>query len=149
MIFNNKFLYALEAVLDIAINSQGKPIQGHEITKRQSIPKRYLENILQELVRNNILKGIRGPKGGYTIAEKRNILLIDIYNIILSMEEKGAYSNMQTDIRAKIIMPLISDISNKLIILLKSKTLEDLYLKIKYIKLDNNKKKDKKIDFSI
>ena len=46
-------------------------------------------------------------------------------------------------------MPLISDISNKLIILLKSKTLEDLYLKIKYIKLDNNKKKDKKIDFSI
>ena len=65
------------------------------------------------------------------------------------MEEKGAYSNMQTDIRAKIIMPLISDISNKLIILLKSKTLEDLYLKIKYIKLDNNKKKDKKIDFSI
>ena len=65
------------------------------------------------------------------------------------MEEKGTYSNMQTDIRAKIIMPLISDISNKLIILLKSKTLEDLYLKIKYIKLDNNKKKDKKIDFSI
>ena len=65
------------------------------------------------------------------------------------MEEKGAYSNMQTDIRAKIIMPLISDISNKLIVLLKSKTLEDLYLKIKYIKLDNNKKKDKKIDFSI
>ena len=150
MIFNNKFLYALEAVLDIAINSQGKPIQGHEITKRQSIPKRYLENILQELVRNNILKGTRGPKVGYTIAkEKRNILLIDIYNIILSMEEKGTYSNMQTDIRAKIIMPLISDISNKLIILLKSKTLEDLYLKIKYIKLDNNKKKDKKIDFSI
>ena len=146
----SKFLYALEAVLDIAINSQGKPIQGHEITKRQSIPKRYLENILQELVRNNILKGIRGPKGGYTIAkEKRNILLIDIYNVILSMEEKGTYSNRQTDIRAKIIMPLISDISNKLIILLKSKTLEDLYLKIKYIKLDNNKKKDKKIDFSI
>ena len=65
------------------------------------------------------------------------------------MEEKGTYSNRQTDIRAKIIMPLISDISNKLIILLKSKTLEDLYLKIKYIKLDNNKKKDKKIDFSI
>ena len=46
-------------------------------------------------------------------------------------------------------MPLISDISNKLIFSLKSKTLEDLYLKIKYIKLDNNKKKDKKIDFSI
>ena len=65
------------------------------------------------------------------------------------MEEKGTYSNMQTDIRAKIIMPLISDISNKLIILLKSKTLEDLYLKIKYKKFDNNKKKDKKIDFSI
>ena len=40
MIFDNKFLYALEATLDIAINSKGNPIQSHEITKRQGIPKR-------------------------------------------------------------------------------------------------------------
>ena len=35
-----------------------------------------------------ILKGTRGPNGGYTLGrEKRNIFLIDIYNAILEMEE--------------------------------------------------------------
>ena len=146
MIFNTKFLYALEAVLDIAINFKGKPIQGYEITKRQGIPARYLENILQELVHKNILKGTRGPKGGYSLAkEKRNVSLIDIYNVILSMERKEKYFNTQTEVGSKIIMPFISDISNKIIISLQSKTLEDLYLKVKHININ----KDKKIDFTI
>ena len=146
MIFNTKFLYALEAVLDIAINFKGKPIQGYEITKRQGIPARYLENILQELVHKNILKGTRGPKGGYSLAkEKRNVSLIDIYNVILSMERKEKYFNTQTEVGSKIIMPFISDISNKIIISLQSKTLEDLYLKVKHININKNKK----IDFTI
>ncbi len=146
MIFNTKFLYALEAVLDIAINFKGKPIQGYEITKRQGIPARYLENILQELVHKNILKGTRGPKGGYSLAkEKRNVSLIDIYNVILSMERKEKYFNTQTEVGSKIIMPLVSDISNKIIISLQSKTLEDLYLKVKHININKNKK----IDFTI
>ena len=86
MIVNKKFLYALEAVLDIALNSREAPIQSHEITKRQGIPKRYLENILQVLVHENILKGTRGPKGGYSLAkEKRNILLIYPYYKFKSM----------------------------------------------------------------
>ena len=141
MIFNTKFLYALEAVLDIAINFKGKPIQGYEITKRQGIPARYLENILQELVHKNILKGTRGPKGGYSLAkEKRNVSLIDIYNVILSMEKKEKYFNTQTEVGSKIIMPLVSDISNKIITCLQSKTLEDLYLKVKHININKNKK---------
>ena len=146
MIFNTKFLYALEAVLDIAINFKGNPIQGYEITKRQGIPARYLENILQELVHKNILKGTRGPKGGYSLAkEKRNVSLIDIYNVILSMERKEKYFNTQTEVGSKIIMPLVSDISNKITICLQSKTLEDLYLKVKHININKNKK----IDFTI
>ena len=146
MIFNTKFLYALEAVLDIAINFKGKPIQGYEITKRQGIPARYLENILQELVHKNILKGTRGPKGGYSLAkEKRNVSLIDIYNVILSMERKEKYFNTQTEVGSKIIMPFVSDISNKIISSLQSKTLEDLYLKVKHININKNKK----IDFTI
>ena len=143
MIFNTKFLYALEAVLDIAINFKGKPIQGYEITKRQGIPARYLENILQGLVHKNILKGTRGPKGGYSLAkEKRNVSLIDIYNVILSMERKEKYFNTQTEVGSKIIMPFVSDISNKIIICLQSKTLEDLYLKVKHININKNKKID-------
>ena len=148
MIFNTKFLYALEAVLDIAINFKGKPIQGYEITKRQGIPARYLENILQELVHKNILKGTRGPKGGYSLAkEKRNVSLVEIYNVIVSIEKNNKNSNLQTKIRTKIIFPLILDISKKINLYLRSTTLEDLYGKVKNIEIDKNKKK--KMDFSI
>ena len=48
MIFNKKFLYAIEVVLDISIYSSHSPTRATEITKRQCIPSRYLEKILQE-----------------------------------------------------------------------------------------------------
>ena len=148
MIFNNKFLYAIEAVLDIAIHAKEGPIQGHEITRRQGIPKRYLEKILQELVHKNILKGTRGPRGGYSLAkEKRNVSLVEIYNVIVSIEKNNKNSNLQTKIRTKIIFPLILDISKKINLYLRSTTLEDLYGKVKNIEIDKNKKK--KMDFLI
>ncbi len=146
MIFDKKFLYALEATLDIAINSKGNPIQSHEITKRQGIPKRYLENILQKLVQKNIIKGTRGPKGGYSLAkEKRNISLVEIYNVILTIDKKKPV--MQTEIKKKIITPIISNVSDDIMNYLKSITLDDLYRKIKNIGIKPNTKK--KIDFSI
>ena len=145
--FNNKFLYALEAVLDIAINFKGTPIQGHEITKRQGIPKRYLEKILQELVHKNILKGTRGPKGGYSLArEKRKVNLFEIYTVILATENKFHNTISETEIRKKIISPLISNVSNKIASTLQVTTLDDLCKKITNNTNINTKKK---IDFSI
>ena len=147
MMFNNKFLYALEAVLDIAINFKGTPIQGHEITKRQGIPKRYLEKILQELVHKNILKGTRGPKGGYSLArEKRKVNLFEIYTVILATENKFHNTISETEIRKKIISPLISNVSNKIASTLQVTTLDDLCKKITNNTNINTKKK---IDFSI
>ena len=61
------------------------------------------------------------------------------------MERKEKYFNTQTEVGSKIIMPFVSDISNKIISSLQSKTLEDLYLKVKHININKNKK----IDFTI
>ena len=46
-----KLLFAIEAVLDIAYNGGDAPVRSAEITARQGIPRRYLEPVLQELVR--------------------------------------------------------------------------------------------------
>ena len=54
-----KTLYALEAVVDIAYNARPDPVQSKDITRRQGIPHRYLEQVLQHLVRNGILRGVR------------------------------------------------------------------------------------------
>ena len=148
MIFNKKFLHAIEAVLDISINSSHSPTSAKQITKRQGIPSRYLEKILQELVRQKILKGTRGPNGGYTLGkEKRNIFLIDIYNAILIIEENDKKHELDTKIRSKIINPLLEKVSNEIINSFKLTNIYDLYKKIDENKIEINK--NKKIDFTI
>ena len=51
---NKKLLFAIEAVLDIAYNGGTAPVRSAEITSRQGIPRRYLEPVLQELVRSKV-----------------------------------------------------------------------------------------------
>lgn len=63
-----KLLFAIEAVVDIAYNAGDKTVQGSEITRRQGIPPRFLEPVLQQLVRAGVLVGVRGPRGGYRLA---------------------------------------------------------------------------------
>ena len=58
-----------------------------KITEREGIPRRYLEPVLQELVHQKILVGIRGPSGGYRLArERRQISLGDIVRIVRGLE---------------------------------------------------------------
>lgn len=84
---SKKMLYAIEAVLDIAYHAASEPVQSREITRRQEIPRRYLEQALQQLVRSNILIGVRGPRGGYRLArERRRISVGDIVRVVRDLE---------------------------------------------------------------
>ena len=84
---SKKMLFAIEAVLDIAYHSGPAPVQSREITRRQGIPRRYLEQALQHLVRKDILTGVRGPRGGYRLArERRRISIGDIVRVVSEME---------------------------------------------------------------
>jgi len=84
---SKKTLYAIEAVLDIAYHAASEPVQSREITRRQGIPRRYLEQALQQLVREKILIGVRGPRGGYRLArERRRISIGDIVRVVRDME---------------------------------------------------------------
>ena len=83
-----KTLFAIEAVLDIAYNGGPEPAQSREITRRQGIPARYLEQVLQQLVRAGILTGVRGPRGGYRLArERRRISVGEVVRVVRKMEE--------------------------------------------------------------
>src|SRR5258708_15894708 len=84
---SKKMLFAIEAVLDIAYNATATPVQSSEITRRQGIPRRYLEQVLQQLVRSGILAGTRGPRGGYRLArERRRISVGEIVRVIRDPE---------------------------------------------------------------
>ncbi|MCG8359473.1 MAG: Rrf2 family transcriptional regulator, partial [Kiloniellales bacterium] len=62
---SKKLLFAIEAVVDIAYHAGPAPVRSTEISRRQGIPRRYLEQVLQQLVHEGILTGQRGPRGGY------------------------------------------------------------------------------------
>ena len=82
-------LLALEAVIDIAFNARPEPVQAKEITARQGVPQRYLEQVMQQLVRAGMLKGVRGPRGGYRLAEERRRISVgDVVRVAESIEDE-------------------------------------------------------------
>lgn len=88
MRLTRKLIFAIDAVLDIAYNASDMPVQSRDIADRQGIPRRYLEQVLQHLVRADILRGVRGPRGGYRLArERRRISLGEIVRIVAEIEK--------------------------------------------------------------
>jgi Rrf2 family transcriptional regulator, iron-sulfur cluster assembly transcription factor len=84
---SKRLLFAIEAVVDIAYHSGQRPVQSTEISERQGIPRRYLEQVLQHLVKTNILTGQRGPRGGYRLArERRRISVGEIVRIVRQID---------------------------------------------------------------
>lgn len=85
MKLSTKSRYGVRAIFDIAYHSGGLPTQIKDISKRQEITPRYLEQIFQKLKRAGIVKSIRGPKGGYYLARKPEKIAVS--DVIRAMEE--------------------------------------------------------------
>jgi Rrf2 family iron-sulfur cluster assembly transcriptional regulator len=74
---SRKGVLAIAAVIDVAINASARPVSAKALAARHRLPPRHLEPVLQALVRDGILKGIRGPHGGYELARERNSISAD------------------------------------------------------------------------
>ena len=70
MRMSTKSRYGLRALFDIAYNCGAGSAQIQDISRRQHISQRYLEQIFQSLKKVGILKSKRGPQGGYMLARK-------------------------------------------------------------------------------
>ncbi len=146
---SKKIIYAIEAVIDIAYHTGEDPIQNIDIAKRQGIPKRYLEQTLQSLVRSNILVGSRGPKGGYRLAkEKRKIKISDIIISVQNKKKNNQKNKLsESEISEKIINPMLSDVTNNTLKKLEGISIEDICLKARKLNISSTIKN--KIDFVI
>jgi Rrf2 family protein len=126
---SKKSLLALEAVVDIAYNARPEPVQSKEITERQGIPQRYLEQVMQQLVRAGILRGVRGPRGGYRLArERRRITAGEIVRVVSELEQKEeqALNGGGSELGVKVVRPLLADIEEELMLRLDRVTIEEL-----------------------
>ena len=128
---SRKMLFALEAVVDIAYNARPEPVQSKEITRRQGIPQRYLEQVMQQLVHAGVLKGVRGPKGGYRLArERRRITVGEIIRVVGAFEqmeeEDGEGNPMSSELGKKVVQPLWGELHDTIMEKLDSISVEDL-----------------------
>lgn len=67
MKISTKGRYALRLMLDLATYNTGEPVALKDISKRQEISEKYLEQIISTLNRGGLVKSIRGAKGGYML----------------------------------------------------------------------------------
>ena len=124
-----KLLFAIEAVLDIAYNGAGQPVRSAEITEREGIPRRYLEPVLQELVRDGILVGIRGPSGGYRLGrERRRITIGDIVRTVRQLEtgEDPISEPAGSELGHRVVRPLWSELEDETMRRLDAITFDEL-----------------------
>ncbi len=70
-LLSRRSLLAIAAVVDIALHSRPSPVAAKALAARHKLPPRHLETLLQGLVHAKILKGVRGPRGGYELARER------------------------------------------------------------------------------
>ena len=126
---SRKLMFAVEAVVDIAYHSGEGLVQSAEITRRQGIPRRYLEQVLQHLVRSKILSGVRGPRGGYRLArERRRISMGDILRVVSEIERPadGEEPESGSEIALKVVRPIWSGLESACMERLDAVTVEDL-----------------------
>ena len=70
MKISTKGRYALRLMLDLAYNHTGSFIPIKNISQRQDISDKYLEQIITQLSRAGLVKSARGAQGGYMLAKE-------------------------------------------------------------------------------
>ncbi|MEM9783577.1 MAG: Rrf2 family transcriptional regulator [Pseudomonadota bacterium] len=146
---SRKTMLALEAVLDVAYNARPDPVQSKDITRRQGIPNRYLEHVMQSFVHHGILKGVRGPKGGYTLArERRRITVGDIVRVVEQLDaEADAEPLSASALGEQVIHPLWTETRDAVLERLDAITIEDLCRRARGLDIPHGAKPT--TDFSI
>lgn len=69
MKISTKGRYGLRAMVDLALNSSVEHVSLKSIAERQNISENYLEQVFSTLRKAEIVRSIKGPQGGYMLAE--------------------------------------------------------------------------------
>ncbi len=120
---------AIEAVLLVAGAAGGAPVRSGEIARCQGVPRRYLELVLQRLVRDRILEGVRGPRGGYRLArDRRRISVGDVTRAVRAVDggpDPGAGSQGSA-LALKVVRPFWTETRDQTMQRLDRVSIDDL-----------------------
>ena len=60
--------YALRTMVDLAQNGGNGLVTLKDVAARQDLSQKYLEQIVTQLSKAGLVKGVRGPQGGYRLS---------------------------------------------------------------------------------
>jgi len=128
MLLSRRSLLAIAAVVDIALHARPSPVAAKLLAARHALPPRHLETLLQTLVRVGILKGVRGPRGGYELArERRKITAGDIARAAMQDSgEEGLGPLPQSRLVDEVVGPEVEAASAAFLAKLDNVTVEEL-----------------------
>lgn len=122
--------YGMRAILELAENSSGRPLQIKVIAQRQDISVKYLEQLMAILKSAGLVRSIRGSKGGYLLAKPPDqIKLSDVFHSLegsvstVECVENEDYCERAADCVARRLWQQVQDAINNV---LESVTLRDL-----------------------
>lgn len=122
---SDKSLLAIAAVVDVAIHARGQPVAAKALAERHGLPPRHLEPVLQALVHAGILKGVRGPRGGYELArERRRISVAEIARIAEAADEEE--KRVEPPLVSRVIAPAVAEAEAGFAVALSSVTIDRL-----------------------
>lgn len=120
----SRSLLAIAAVVDVARHARPTPVVAKALAARNGLKPRHLESVLQALVRTGILKGVRGPRGGYELARDRR--RISIGDVVRAIEPSIAAATARPGLVADVIEPAIRPAGEVFLAALDRVTVEDL-----------------------
>ena len=120
--------YALLALLELSLHyDKGEPLQIRQISAQQTIPERYLEQLLATLRRAGFVKSQRGAKGGYLLAQAPwNVMLLDVVNCIEGLDSKDDAGEALLTTERQVVRSLWQDVQYAARQVLSAHTLQDL-----------------------
>jgi Rrf2 family protein len=108
-----KNILAIAAVIDIALNARDRPVAAKAMATRQGLAPRHLEAVLQALVRKGILKGVRGPRGGYMLARnQRRITAAEILRAAGTIEDGAETPIPKSALVRQVVAPALAEAEN-------------------------------------
>ncbi len=129
MRISTKGEYGLLALLDVAMQPEGTPVQVAQIARRQRIPKQYLDQLMLSLKRAGLVASVRGRQGGYRLARPaESITLLDAMTALEGPLENANFvdgSRRQHGAR-RVLRGVWEKLSSQSIKLLRSKTLAEI-----------------------
>jgi Rrf2 family protein len=84
MKISTKIRYGARAMVELAFRYGEGPIELKEIAKKENISLKYLEQVINPLRADGLVKAVRGAKGGYSLAKPPSEICL--YDVIETLE---------------------------------------------------------------